>query len=101
MAEILYRMCVCAFKMDPCTKFNGPKIWDPVRTKKGRVTGRWKNCLSQGCKTLQATQHEKNSSEVNLSFVLLWLKFSFCGTWLGLMFVLVDLLFCRKVKIYT
>lgn len=34
-------------------------------------------------------------------FVLFCLKCSFCGTWLGLMLVLVDLLFCRKVKMYT
>lgn len=36
VAEILYRMCVCVFfEIDPCRKFNGPKIWDPVnRTKR-------------------------------------------------------------------
>lgn len=101
VAEILYRMCVCIFEINPYRKFNGPKIWDPVnRTKRKETLVAGQIVSHRTAETLQAAQQEKNSSEINLSFVLLCLKCSFCGTLLGLMFVLVDLLFCRKVKMY-
>lgn len=77
------------------------KIWDPVnRTKRDETLVAEQIVSHRTAKTLQATQQEKNSSEIIFSFMLLCLKCSFYGTWLGLMFVLVDLLFCRKVKMY-
>lgn len=100
MAETLYRICVCVFEINPCRKFNGLKSGILLTEQKEKR--HWlldKSCLT-GLQRLQATQQEKNSSEINLSFVLLCLKCSFCGTWLGLMFVLGDLLFCRNIKMY-
>lgn len=67
-------VCVCIFEITPCRKFNGPKMWDAVnRTKREETLVAGTDSLLQDCKTPQATQQEKNSPEINLSFVLLCL----------------------------
>lgn len=71
----------------------------PQKREETLVAG--KHFLSQDCKLYRLFNKRKTCSEIHLSFVQLCPKSSFCRTWLGLMFVLVDLLFCGKVKKYT
>lgn len=59
VAEILYRTCVSIFEINPCRKFNGPKIWDPVNRIKREETLVAGQIVSHSTVKLQATQQEK------------------------------------------